>query len=93
MLAARLDAQRWVAGARTTDRESILMGQSERPVVQVHTDHNPDPVRCFYEIPDAVARRLQPDGDKRTFVQCLADLLDGPDDNGGFWDEDRELRS
>lgn len=47
----------------------------DRPQIIVHTDHNPDGVRSFYEIPDATARLLQPDDDRRTFVQCLADLV------------------
>jgi hypothetical protein len=43
--------------------------------IYVHTDHNPDKVVSFYEIPDEVARLVQPEGDRRTFVQCLADLV------------------
>jgi hypothetical protein len=46
----------------------------DRPVIVVHTDHNPDKVRSFYEIPDALAQMIQPDGDSRTLAQCLADL-------------------
>lgn len=50
------------------------VGQSERPQIFVHTDHNPDEIRTFYEVPDAIARRIQPYSDRRTFAQCLADL-------------------
>ena len=53
-----------------------LSAQPERPEVVVYTDHNPDEIRVFYEIPDAVARLVQPSGDLRTFVQCVADLLE-----------------
>lgn len=43
--------------------------------VFVATDHNPDRVRTYYEIPDAVAERVRPPADRRTFVQALSDLL------------------
>ena len=46
----------------------------DRPQLIVHTDHNPDEIRSFYEIPDAIARLVQSTGDQRTFAQCLADL-------------------
>lgn len=46
-----------------------------RPIVYVHTDHNADDVRTFYEVPEILARRLQPEDDERTFTQALADLL------------------
>lgn len=26
-------------------------------------------------VPDAIVQRVQPEGDRRTFAQCLADLL------------------
>lgn len=51
----------------------------ERSTVHVHTDHNPDSVRVFYEVPDALAKRIQPAGDRRTFTQCLADLVETGD--------------
>lgn len=54
------------------------LGDANRPQVHVHTDDNPDEVRCFYEVPDALARRIQPQGDRRTFAQCLADLMGTP---------------
>lgn len=47
----------------------------KRPRVHVETDHNPDEVRGFYEIPDALAQMVRPEGESRTFAQCLADLL------------------
>jgi hypothetical protein len=73
----------------TADRmEDLLMGQSvdPRPVVYVHTDHSPDAVRTFYEIPDALVQRIrlhrrldrwprEQDSDPRTFTQALADAL------------------
>lgn len=46
-----------------------------RPVLMVHADHSADDVRAFYEIPEAVTRLVQPEGDRRTFAQCLADLV------------------
>lgn len=46
-----------------------------RPTVYVNADHNPDDVRCFYEIPEALAKRILPNNDRRTFAGALADLL------------------
>lgn len=48
----------------------------KRPKVFVHTDHNADAVRSFYEIPKALADHIQVEGDARTFTQCLADLIE-----------------
>jgi hypothetical protein len=46
----------------------------ERPVVYVHTDHNPDDVRTFYEIPDALAERLRRGcPDDWTMTRCIAE--------------------
>lgn len=56
--------------------DAIRADRAERPRIFVHTDHNPDLVSSFYEIPDAIARRIQPPGDRRTFAQCLADLAE-----------------
>lgn len=49
--------------------------EDERGHCYVHADFNPDVVRTFYEIPREVARLIQPEGERRTFVECLADLL------------------
>lgn len=61
---------------RRDPKLEVEVPKDDRPTIHVHTDHSPDKVRTFYEIPDAIARRLQPDGDTRTFVQCLADLAE-----------------
>jgi hypothetical protein len=55
----------------------------DRSQVLVHTDYNPDKGRIFYEIPNAIALRIQPDGDPRAFTQCLADLLERSGENVG----------
>jgi len=47
----------------------------KRPQVIVHTDHNPDEVRSFYEVPGALVNLIRPSDDERTFVQALADLV------------------
>lgn len=47
----------------------------DRPKVLVCTDYNPDEVRCFYEVPTEIYRRVLAKGDARTFAQALADLL------------------
>ena len=47
----------------------------DRPQIFVYTDHNADEIRSFYEIPSVVARLVQPEGEPRTFAQCLADLV------------------
>lgn len=64
-------------GAREVDGEELRMSwcSSVRDRIFVHTDHNPDPVRSFYEIPDELARLVQPEGDPETFAQCLARLV------------------
>lgn len=56
---------------------------SERPVIYVHTDHNADPVRSFYEIPDALAALVRRGDERRTFTECLADLVEPAGDRGG----------
>lgn len=56
---------------RTERRED----EGKRSHVYVHADYNPDEVRTFYEVPRALATRIQADGERRTFVECLADLL------------------
>lgn len=51
-------------------------GMTDRPRVYVHNDHNDDPVRTFYEIPDALAQRIwdaQPHA--QVFTQALAALV------------------
>lgn len=45
--------------------------------VLVETDHNPDEVRSFFEIPQAIVDRVWQPDDSRTFAQALADLLEG----------------
>lgn len=49
--------------------------RDERCHLYVCADFNPDEVRTFYEVPREVALRVQPEGERRTFVECLADLL------------------
>lgn len=56
-----------------TDTQPIM---DQRPVVYVHNDYSPDDVRIFYEVPEAIARRIQPANDRRTFAKCLADMLE-----------------
>ena len=50
----------------------------DRPVLFVHTDHNPDEVRTFYELPDSLIDLLRGPDDSRTVAQALADLLAPP---------------
>jgi hypothetical protein len=52
------------------------MSDDQRPCVYVHTDHNADDVRVFYEIPEALAQAVRNrEDDPRTFTQALADRL------------------
>lgn len=52
------------------------MSEDTRPHVYVHTDHNPDDVRVFYEVPDVIVEALQQGTpDHFTFAQVLADIL------------------
>lgn len=51
------------------------MEDDERPQIHIHTDHNADDIRTFYEIPRVIAEAIQPEGESRTFAQCLADLV------------------
>ena len=74
--AQRVDRiERTPEGYRTASYGETV--DADNAVVYVHTDHNPDEVRSFYEIPDALARLVQPTGDRRTFAQALADLVRG----------------
>ena len=54
--------------------------EDERPHVYVHADYNPDDIRTFYEVPQALSDRIQPEGERRTFAACLAALIEGDDD-------------
>lgn len=56
--------------------EEIMEDQEYEGAVYVHADHNPDDVPVFYEVPSALAEAIQPKGDRRTFVECLAALID-----------------
>jgi hypothetical protein len=62
------------------------METDARPIIYVHTDHNPDAVRTFYEIPDVLVQEVRKrvrlaswprdvEEDPRTFTQALADVL------------------
>jgi hypothetical protein len=61
-------------------------------VIYVHTDHNADAVRTFYEIPDTLAQKVRKfacldswdvESDPRTFTQALADALGAADSTTG----------
>ena len=43
-----------------------------RPVLMVHADYSEDDVATFYEVPKALADRVQPEGERRTFCECLS---------------------
>lgn len=74
-LPARSGWRKDVAPSSGTDRPTGPPRRArERGELYVHTDHNPDEVRVFYEVPDAVAALIRPAGDPRTFAQALADL-------------------
>jgi hypothetical protein len=66
-------------GVRSASVYDKVVDRDDRPQVHVDTDSNPDAVRAFYEIPDAVAQRIRSTGppeDKRTFVRALIELLE-----------------
>lgn len=46
-----------------------------RDVVYVHTDHNPDEVRTFYEVPEVIAVQVMAGNPDGTFAQGLADMI------------------
>lgn len=63
------EAGRKQAAAATQDGD-------DPPTLTIHCDFNPDEVKVLYEIPSAVADLVRAHDPERTFVQCLADLVD-----------------
>ncbi len=46
------------------------------PTIHVFCDYNPDEVKMFYEIPDALGKLIQSNDSDLTFTECLAFLID-----------------
>lgn len=46
------------------------------PNVYIHCDYNPDEIKRFYEIPDALVEAIRPAESRLTFAECLALMVD-----------------
>jgi len=69
----------WTLGTsklRELDRNGEDEEDGDIPTVYVFCDYNPDEVKMFYEIPDALAELIQPADSSWTFTECLALLVD-----------------
>jgi hypothetical protein len=51
------------------------MSDDERPHVYVHTDYNPDDVRTFYEIPEALVEQVRSIDPAMPFTQALSAII------------------
>lgn len=66
------------AQAADQAREELLCASSDDddpPHVYVHCDYNPDEIKTFYEVPDALVEMVRPAESRLTFVECLAGLV------------------
>jgi hypothetical protein len=56
-------------------RARQAMSDDERPHVYVHTDYNPDDVRTFYEIPEALVEQVRSIDPAMPFTQALSAII------------------